>query len=521
MREPASCSSVPSNTTISTSDLDTTAVPDLSTPLLSAVQQESSSISGNFFCPGHKRGAAASASLKEFIGDLSLQHDLPELPALDNLFAPEGVILEAQTLATEAFIGAGASRVGWSTFFLVNGSTCGIEAAILACVRPGRSVLLPRNVHQSAVHALVLSGAVPVWIDPVYDSSHDILHGVTPQAVEDAITANSDTLDAVFVVSPTYHGVCSDLRSIAEVAHARNLPLIVDEAHGAHFTFHHSLPASAASCGADVVIQSTHKTLGALTQAAMMHVRDSSMVRASRVALALQLVQSTSPSYLLLSSLDAARSQMVSSGERDLLRAIDLASDAAHRISELSGFSILRPSTSAECELFDIDATRVTVLLPPSVSGFDLDDFLIAQFGVYAELPTFRHVTFIFTPGNSEADVDILVKAISFFNVAKEITGPPPKLTAAPLSFYKVRAARAMTPRDAFFSLAERVSCEQAVGRVSAVSLCPYPPGIPVVCPGEIISQECVDFLLAVIESGGSVTGAGSGNLTNIQVVAQ
>eukprot|EP00173_Palmaria_palmata_P004841 Plantae.Rhodophyta-Palmaria_palmata.ctg7440.p1 GENE.Plantae.Rhodophyta-Palmaria_palmata.ctg7440~~Plantae.Rhodophyta-Palmaria_palmata.ctg7440.p1 ORF type:complete len:254 (+),score=26.65 Plantae.Rhodophyta-Palmaria_palmata.ctg7440:172-933(+) len=253
----------------------------------------------------------------------------------------------------------------------------------------------------------------------------------------------------------------------------------------------------------------------------MKHVRDSLMVRESRVALALQLVQSTSPSYLLLSSLDAACSQMVSSGERDLVRAIDLASDAAQRISELSGFSILGPSTSAEYEFFDIDATRVTVLLPPSVSGFDLDDFLIAQFGVYAELPTFRHVTFIFTPGNSEADVDVLVKAMSFFNVAKEITGPPAKLTAAPLSFHKVRAARIMTPRDAFFSPAETVYCEQAVGRVSAVSLCPYPPGIPVVCPGEVISQECVDFLLAVIESGGSVTGAGSDDLTSIQVVAQ
>lgn len=515
---PRCCQPLPSPAAIVAPDTQSSSLLNLATPLLSAVERESSSVRANFFCPGHKRGAGASPPLKALVGELALQHDVPELPALDNLFNPEGVIQEAQILATETFIEVGASQAGWSTFFLVNGSTCGVEAAILSCVRPGRTVLLPRNVHQSAIHALVLSGAVPVWLDPVYDSSHDILHGVTVQMVRTALEENLGSVDAILVVSPTYHGVCSDLQAIAQVAHARDIPFMVDEAHGAHFTFHPFLPATAASCGADIVVQSTHKTLGAMTQSAMLHVRTSSVVSASRVASALQLVQSTSPSYLLLSSLDATRSDMACNGERLMKNAIDLASTASRRISAMDGFSVLdRSSTS--CKLFDVDATRMTVFLPRQVSGYDLDEHLIARFGIYAELPAFRHITFIFTPGNSLADVDTLVTGMALFHATMEPSRPTAAAFSTPSVVGRRRGPGTMTPRDAFFAPSQSVPRDQAVGRVSADTLCPYPPGVPVLVPGEIITEDCVAYLLSVLQAGGSVTGAADDALSTVRVI--
>jgi arginine decarboxylase len=490
------------------------------TPLLSAVEVESSRVRVNLFCPGHKQGAAAGEALRACVGAAALRHDVPELPALDNLFAPEGVIQEAQRLATDAFVGDGAAGRGWSTRFLVNGSTCGVEAAVLACARPGRAVVLPRNAHQSAIHALVLSGAAPVWLEPVYDADRDLLHGVTVESVRAALAVNKGNVAAVLVVSPTYHGVCSDVSAISEAAHAAGVPLIVDEAHGAHFAFHDALPTPAAACGADIVVQSTHKTLGAMTQAAMMHIRSSPLLSASRVASSLQLVQSTSPSYLLLASLDAARDAMARNGRPLLQRAIDLASTAAVRISAMDGFSVLEAEGVQGSGSFELDATRVTVLLPRDVSGYDLDEHLIDRFGVYAELPSFRHITLIFTPGNSQDDVDTLITSLALFRATPD---PPrrPSVPASPPPVLGRHAPRAMTPRDAFFAPAERVSADDAVGRVSADTLCPYPPGIPVVVPGETITRDCVALLRAVLDAGGSVSGAADDALATLRVVAR
>lgn len=487
------------------------------TPLLSAVINESSRVRVNLFCPGHKQGCAASVELHECVGPTALQHDVPELPALDNLFAPEGVIRDAQTRAAQTFIGPDADSSGWSTFFLVNGSTCGIEAAILACVRPGRRIALPRNAHQSAIHALVLSGADPVWIDPVYDEDADLLHGVSVESVKEAVAANRDVLDAVLVVSPTYHGVCSDISALSQVAHDCGVPLIVDEAHGAHFAFNESLPLTAASCGADVVVQSTHKTLGALTQSAMMHVRTSERVSHARIAASLQLVQSSSPSYLLLSSLDAARDSMAREGRALLQKAIDLAQQASQRIEAIDGFSVLSKSEHVHA----LDPTRVTVLLSQEVSGYDLDEHLIDRFGVYAELPSFRHITFIFTPGNCQEDVDTLVTSLSLFSATREYGRSPSLPKYAPFALGARALTGAMSPRAAFFADAECIPAESAIGRISADTLCPYPPGIPVVLPGERVTAECVAILRAVLEAGGSVSGAADESLETLRVVSK
>lgn len=258
-------------------------------PLVSTLAAAANRSTAAFHTPGHKRGQSAPLPLLELLGKSTFRADLPELPDLDNLFAPEGAIAQAQLLAADAF---GAEQ----TWFLANGSTCGIEAAILATCNPGDKLILPRNMHQSAIAALILSGAVPIFVLPEYDAEWDLAHPPTAKAIAQALHDHPDA-KAVLIVSPTYHGVCADVEAIAQLTHQFNLPLIVDEAHGAHFAFHPDLPKPALAAQADLVVQSTHKTLSALTQAAMLHTQGRRIDRA-RLAASLRLVQSTSPSYL-------------------------------------------------------------------------------------------------------------------------------------------------------------------------------------------------------------------------------
>lgn len=498
------------------------------TPLLDALQNESRRVRANFFCPGHKQGAATLPALKAALGPAALALDLPELPALDNLFAPEAVLEESENLAADTFTQAGSDD--WNTFFLVNGSTCGIEAAMLAAVRPGRKVILPRNAHQSAVHALVLSGAVPIWVQPLYDAKNDLLHGVATETISKALETHKGEVDAVLVISPTYHGACSDVASIAAVTHANNALLIIDEAHGAHFNFHHLLPESATNCGADFVVQSTHKTLTALSQAAMLHVRRESIGR-QQVAAALQLVQSTSPNYILLASLEAARALMDEQGEDLMSHTIDLARNCAVRIASLDGFSVLgienvgMTATSEEADtlfMYALDPTRVTVLLPGGATGYDIDTHLIDRFGVYSEFPSFKHITFVFTPGNTRAEVDRLVTSLALFEATSHEGMPDMNTLENEIESRSGTFGEytGITPREAFFAPATTVPADEAVGRICVESLCPYPPGVPVLVSGERVTQECVTVLKQVLDSGGSVSGASDDSLSTIRVAA-
>src|SRR5919202_2133332 len=234
-------------------------------PLLKALQESAHKPHAPFYTPGHKRGQGIPQPMLNLLGASVFQVDLPELPDLDNLFAPEGVIKEAQELAADAF---GADQ----TWFLVNGSTGGVMAAILATCNSGDKIILPRNIHQCAIAGLVLSGAVPVFINPEFDPSSDLAHSITPTAVAKALKQYPDA-KAVMMVYPTYQGVCGDVRAIAQLVHEHNIPLLVDEAHGPHFAFHPDLPPSALSAGADLAVQSTHKVLGAMTQASMLHIQ--------------------------------------------------------------------------------------------------------------------------------------------------------------------------------------------------------------------------------------------------------
>lgn len=485
------------------------------TPILDTLRDCADKFHAPFYAPGHKRGQGISPALINLLGAKVFKADLPELPELDNLFAPEGVLLEAQELASEAF---GADK----TWFLVNGSTCGIIAAILATCQPGDKIILPRNVHQSAISGLIFSGAIPVFINPEYDAQWDITHSITPEIVAEALRHHPDA-KAVMMLYPTYHGVCGDIAKIAEIVHQYNIPLLVDEAHGAHFNFHPDLPRPGLKLGADLTVQSIHKVLGAMTQASMLHLKGD-RVNPQRVSRALQLVESTSPSYLLLASLDAARQQMALDGNALMSHTLALAEKARSSLTQIPGLSLLQLSQKSP-GFIDLDKTRLTVKVSDlGITGFEADQILNEELGVTAELPLLHHLTFIISLGNTDADIDNLVKA--FINLEKRTKKPEgsPKREEVRnkiLGYSVVDLALpiALTPREAFFSMGEMVSREKAKNRISAELICPYPPGIPILMPGEIITPDALDYLEQVLSLGGRITGCDDPTLQTLQVV--
>ncbi len=485
------------------------------TPLLTALEHCSQRPHAAFYTPGHKRGRGISPELLAVLDAKVFRCDLPELPELDNLFAPESVIQSAQNLAASAF---GAEQ----TWFLTNGSTCGVMAAILATCDPGDQIILARNIHRSAMSGLILSGAIPVYITPEYDSTQDLVHCVAPATVQQALEFYPQA-KAVVVVSPTYEGICGNIAAIAEIVHDHHIPLLVDEAHGPHLNFHPHLPPSALVAGADLVVQSTHKVLGAMTQAAMLHVQGNRIDR-NRIDQALQLLQSTSPNYLLMASLDAARHQMALHGTAILERTLDLAHLARHQIQAIPRLSTLERERSVTTPGFAaLDPTRLSVMLNRlGLDGFTVDERLHQSFGVTAELPTLTHLTFVLSLGNTSMDVEHLVWALK--QVAR--THHDAKVRVQPLSHLANRQGNiisvpTLTPRQAHLGAKERVPLPQAAYRISAELVCPYPPGIPILFPGEVIQTIDLDILRQVLMCGGHITGCSDPTLQTLQVVQE
>lgn len=484
------------------------------TPLLDALRASGQRHHAPLYAPGHKRGQGAPASLKALLGVQALGVDLPELPELDNLFAPEGVILEAQALAAAVF---GAEQ----TYFLANGSTCGLEAAILATCGPGDKIIVPRNVHRSVLAGLVLAGAMPVYVQPDYAPDLGLALGVAPGIIAAALAQYPD-VRAVLVVSPTYHGVCSDVRAIAALTQAHGIPLLVDEAHGPHFAFHPELPTPALAQGADLVVQSTHKVLGALTQASMLHTRGDRIDHA-RLRAALQLTQSTSPSYLLLASLDAARHQMATGGQALLGQTLALAQGMRSTLATIPGLQVMDQGLlQGYPSVADFDLTRLTVDLSGlGLSGLEADDILHNELGVTAELPELRHLTFIVSLGNTPTDGQ---QCIAGFRTLAQRQGQRGKemVPPSPLPDYPAQPITlpSVSPRQAFFAQAVTVTAAKAVGRLSAETISAYPPGIPTLVAGEPITAAALDHLVTTRQQGGYVTGCSDASLATLKVLA-
>jgi arginine/lysine/ornithine decarboxylase len=479
------------------------------TPLIDALKACTTRSHAPFYTPGHKHGAGISPLLTDLIGKDVFRADLTELAELDNLFTPQSVILAAQELAAEAF---GAEK----TWFLVNGSTCGIEAAILATCRMGEKIILPRNVHSSVISGLILSGAIPIFINPVYNSDLDIAYSITPEALKAALVQHPDT-KAVLIVYPTYNGICGNLPAFVHLTHQYNIPLIVDEAHGAHFHFHSQLPISALTAGADLTVQSIHKTLGAMTQASMLHFQGK-RIDIDRVNKALQLVQSTSPSFILLASLDAARQQMAIHGEKLISQTLELAEEARIKINQIPGLSTPLINSKKSPGFIDLDQTRLTVNVSKiKFTGFASEEILDKKFHVTPEFSSWQNLTFIISLGNTKTDIQKLIQGLN--NLTHVIPLTSECQPCNNINDAIIASIMSISPREAFFANSEVIPIAETQERICAEIICPYPPGIPVLMPGEIITKSALEYLQEIQDMGGFISGCADETLQTVKVV--
>jgi arginine decarboxylase len=478
-------------------------------PYLEAVTAYGFRGSARFHVPGHKGGEGADPGLRSAVGDRALLLDLPQdIEGVDA--GPKPTPYErAERLAAEAY---GAER----TWFLTNGATQGNHALCLALAPPGHSVVLQRNSHASLIDGLILSGGSATWIAPEYDPELGMAHGVTPEALEGALARTPDAR-AAFIVSPTYYGMAADVEACAEVAHAAGAALIVDNAWGSHFGFHPELPKCPLAVGADAMLASTHKIVGSLTQSAMLLVAHGDRVDTSAVARAVRLVRSTSPSSLLMASLDAARRQLAVHGETLLGRTIQASTRAREAISAAAGCTVLGAGMVGRPGIAGWDPLRIVIdVRGTGCTGYDIAAELRASYDIYVELAT--HVTLVLVLGLRQPVEPLERMAHDFTEVIKrmERSGDTPTLRPPPGAL-----ETAVAPRDAFLGAGETVAASDAIGRISCESVAGYPPGVPVLLPGERITADVVDYLRELTAVGARLHGAEDPSFRTVRVLVE
>lgn len=478
------------------------------TPLLDAMDRFQKQRPAYFRIPGHRFERGVSQRLTEKTGEKVFSFDLTEAEGLDDLHHPEGVIAESQRLASEVF---GADE----TFFLVNGTTCGNEAMVLSAVLEGEKILIPRNAHKSVLMGLILSGATPVYITPPYDSEWNIWGGITPESVKLALEKDPD-IRAVFVVSPTYYGICSDLQEIAEVCHSRDVLLLVDEAHGAHLYFSDLLPRGAMQQGADACAQSLHKVTASLTQSSMLQLCTKRMKK-STVASNLQLVQSTSPSYLLMASLDASRYELALHGKEMMEKAYMLAEKARKAMKQIKGIACLGKEEKGCYGISDLDPTRLVFSAAElNISGYELQELLYERYQVTLELCDDRNVVAVVTFANEEEDIERLLSGL------REISAQGKRNKKLPVAdVLPPVPPMKRTPRNAYFGEKQNIPWESAIGKIAGEMLVPYPPGIPILYPGEIVTKEVWDYMEKYRKAKHGLHGPADESLQKFQILSE
>jgi len=466
-----------------------------------------------FHVPGHKGGVGADPGLRWALGERALLLDVPQDTEGIDVGTEPTPYAQAEELAAAAY---GAQQ----SWFLTNGATQGNHALCLALAPPGSHVVLQRNAHASLIDGLVLSGGIPAFVMPETDDELGMAHGVTPAALRAALAEAGACVRAVFVVSPTYYGLCADVAGLAEVARAAGAALVVDQAWGPHFGFHPGVPQSALALGADAVITSTHKIVGALTQAAMLHGARGGRVDPAAVGRAVRLVRSTSPSSLLLASLDAARRQMAVHGQALLAGTLAAAARARAAIDAVPGCAVVgerlvgRPGVAAWDPLRLVIDVRGT-----GRSGYDVAAELRAGSDIHVELAT--HATLVLVLGVHE-QAEALERFVHDLGATVAEIARPIEPAQAPL----VRAPAlgselAVPPRDAFLGETEVVAVDAALGRVSCEAIAGYPPGIPALLPGERIRAEVVAYLRELAAAGARLHGASDPAFETVTVLAR
>ncbi len=483
-------------------------------PVLAALSRHRAAGTVAFSTPGHKGGAAIEPDVREMLG--------AEVFAADvwlNSSEHAAMLADAESLAAAAW----RAERAW---YLLNGSTGGNHAALLATVRPGDDVIVARDSHRSVLAALIACGANPVWMTP---RLHPLLHlglGVAAADVAAALDAHP-AARLVVMGTPSYWGIAADTAAVAAVAHARGIPLYVDEAWGPHLPFHPDLPISAIDAGADLVVTSAHKLLGCLGQGAILLAGQSSSGRVDleRIGTVVRLTQTTSPSLPILASLDACRRQMALHGESLLARTIALAEAARSRLAALPGVDVLAADAVTGYGA-TFDPTRLVIDAGGiGLTGYALERELRDRFQIAPEMSDLVGIVCLVTIGDNRRSIDRLVGAITTLAVERGVRGSWDAGAAAARSWFRssggaiVPGRQALTPREAFFAPARPVSLLAATGEIAAESVVPYPPGIPVLVPGEVIAAEKVAYLRHGLAHGMHVCGAADPTLATVQVV--
>jgi arginine decarboxylase len=462
-----------------------------------------------FHVPGHKGGPGADPGLRSAMGERALALDISQdIEGIDVGRAPTPYD-RAEQLAAEAY---GAGR----TWFLTNGASQGNHALCLALAPPGAHVLVQRNSHASVVDGLVLSGGMASFVTPEYDDELGMAHGVTPEALEVELARGPD-ISAAFIVSPTYYGMVADIEGCARVAHEAGAALIVDNAWGSHFGFHPALPESPLRLGADAVLASTHKIVGSLTQSAMLHVGRDGYVDADAVARAVRLVRSTSPSSLLLASLDSSRRQLAVHGEALLERTMAASARSQVAIDAIPGCSVVGDGIVGRPGIAARDPLRIVIdVRGTGCTGYELASALRAAYDIYVELAT--HATLVLVLGLGQPVEPLERFAHDFAQTVRSMSkpgeGPRLSLPRASLEHETV-----VPIRDAFLGHGETVPVDDAIGRISCESIAGYPPGVPTLLPGERITADVVSYLRELTEAGARLHGAADPSFSTVRVL--
>lgn len=457
-----------------------------------------------FDVPGHKQGRG-TPELTDFLGSQCLSVDVNSMRPLDNLSHPTGVIRDAEILAADAF-GADAA------FLIVGGTTAAVQAMIMSVCKNGDSIILPRNVHKSAINALILCGITPIYVDPGTHPALGISLGMRAADVERAILEHPEA-KAVFVNNPTYYGICADLKQIVKSAHSAGMAALVDEAHGTHFYFGEGLPVSAMDAGADMSAVSMHKTGGSLTQSSLL-VMKRDRIDPDYVRTIISLTQTTSASYLLMASIDIARKTLATQGKGIFYEVVGLAEYARTEVNNIGGYYAFSREIINGAEICDFDITKLSIhTLKIGLAGVEVYDILRDDYSIQTEFGDMGNMLAIISVGDTRFNIERLVSALA------EIKRLHGKESINLWDHEYVAPVVRVTPREAFYADRRQMPLEQSVGEVSSEFVMCYPPGIPILAPGELVTREALEYILYAKAKGSLLMGPQDMKLENLFVM--
>lgn len=474
-------------------------------PIYEALQKFKSMRVVPFDVPGHKQGRG-NPELREFLGENCLSVDVNAMKPLDNLGHPVSVIKEAEELAADAFNAHQA-------FFIVNGTTQAVQAMIMSVCQQGEKIIMPRNVHKSVINALIISGAVPVYVNPGVDKKLGIPLGMSVEDIRKTIKNNPDA-KAILVNNPTYYGICSDIKTITELAHSHKLYVLADEAHGTHFSFGEDMPLSAMAAGADMAAVSMHKTGGSLSQSSFLLI--SKRLNAGHVRQIINLTQTTSASYLLLSSLDISRRNLALDGKNIFSKAVSLADYGREEINKIGGYYAFSSELINNDTVFDFDRTKLSVHTREiGLAGIEVYDILRDDYNIQIEFGDIGNILAIISVGDRALALERLVSSLAEIKrlYLKDKTGM--------LDHEYISPAVVMTPQRAFYSRKSPVPIKNGAGKISGEFVMAYPPGIPILAPGERITKEILEYIKYAKDKGSFLTGTEDLEIENIRIVEE